>query len=108
MSLQLTEALQLKKISFLDSVFENQSSDDSGFDTDVAIATGELTRLLPDLIAALGGEGRSAGAGVGTGAGDASRAAPVDISRAPRPAGGGTITGPAQPPEDTAPDSPPF
>ena len=107
-SLQLTEALQLKKISFLDSVFENQSSDDSGFDTDVAIATGEISRLLPDLIAALGGEGRSAGGGVGTGAGDASRAAPVDISRAPRPVGGGTITGPAQPPQDTAPDSPPF
>ena len=29
--------------------------DDSGFDADVAISTGELRRLLPELISALGG-----------------------------------------------------
>jgi len=55
----LTEGLQLKKIAFLDTVFEGQAQDDGGFDTDVAIATGELAQLIPDLIAALGGEGRS-------------------------------------------------
>jgi len=30
---------------------------EDAFDTDVAIATGELGQLIPDLIAALGGEG---------------------------------------------------
>jgi recombination associated protein RdgC len=56
-SFSLTEALQLKKVTFLDVVFENTTSDkDEGFDADVAIATGELQQLLPDLMAALGGE----------------------------------------------------
>lgn len=58
-SLQLTQGLQLKKIELLDVTLENRSADDSGFDADVAIATGELSRLLPDLIDALGGEGRT-------------------------------------------------
>ncbi len=53
----LTEALQLKKIGFLEGVFEGSAADqDDGFDADVAIATGELGRLIPDLIDALGGE----------------------------------------------------
>ena len=58
-SFVLTEGLQLKKVAFLDTVFEGQSQDDGGFDADVAIATGELTKLIPDLIEALGGEGRT-------------------------------------------------
>ncbi|WP_404301051.1 recombination-associated protein RdgC [Alicycliphilus denitrificans] len=58
-SFVLTEGLQLKKLAFLDTVFEGQAQDDGGFDADVAIATGELAKLIPDLIAALGGEGRS-------------------------------------------------
>ena len=58
-SFVLTEGLQLKKLEFLDSVFDGQSQDESGFDADVAIATGELVKLLPDLIEALGGEGRT-------------------------------------------------
>ena len=58
-SFVLTESLQIKKVSFLDTVFEGQKQDDGGFDADVAIATGELTKLLPDLIEALGGEGRT-------------------------------------------------
>lgn len=57
-SFVLTEGLQLKKMAFLDTVFEGRGEDDGGFDADVAIATGELVQLLPDLIAALGGEGR--------------------------------------------------
>jgi recombination associated protein RdgC len=56
-SFSLTEALQLKKIAFLDVVFEGTSAEnDEGFDADVAIATGELSKLLPDLLEALGGE----------------------------------------------------
>lgn len=56
LSFILTEGLQLKKLAFQDVVFEGKKADDGGFDADVAIATGELTGLLPDLIAALGGE----------------------------------------------------
>lgn len=56
-SFVLTEALQIKKITFSDAVFEASSSEkDEGFDADVAIATGELRKLLPDLLEALGGE----------------------------------------------------
>ncbi|MGX5661612.1 recombination-associated protein RdgC [Diaphorobacter nitroreducens] len=58
-SFVLTEGLQLKKVAFLDTVFEGLAQDDGGFDADVAIATGELSKLIPDLIEALGGEGRA-------------------------------------------------
>jgi len=57
LSFVLTETLQLKKIEFLDGVFEKTSAqNEDGFDADVAIATGELSRLLPQLIEALGDE----------------------------------------------------
>lgn len=56
-SFVLTEGLQLKKLAFLDVVFEGASTvKDDGFDADTAIATGELRKLLPDLLEALGGE----------------------------------------------------
>jgi recombination associated protein RdgC len=60
-SFVLTEALQLKKLAFLESVFEGAASSpadgkDDNFDADVTIATGELRKLIPDLIEALGGE----------------------------------------------------
>lgn len=55
-SFVLTEGLQARKLAFLDSVFDGRSQDDIGFDADVAIATGELSRMIPDLIEALGGE----------------------------------------------------
>ncbi|MDP1649243.1 MAG: recombination-associated protein RdgC [Rubrivivax sp.] len=61
-SFVLTEALTLKKIQLLDGVLEGAGidaattgRDESGFDADVAIATGELRQLLPALIEALGG-----------------------------------------------------
>ena len=57
-SFVLTEGLQIKKLAFLDSVFESTKADEGGFDTDVAIATGELRRLIPDLIEALWGEAK--------------------------------------------------
>ena len=55
-SFVLTEGLQVRKLAFLDTVFEGTKADEGGFDTDVAIATGELVKLIPDLIEALGGE----------------------------------------------------
>ena len=57
-SLLLTEAMQVKKIAFLEGVFEGagKPAKDEAFDADAAIATGELGKLIPDLIAALGGE----------------------------------------------------
>ncbi|NVO06284.1 MAG: recombination-associated protein RdgC [Rhodoferax sp.] len=60
-SFVLTEALQLKKVAILDVVFEAAAAlasdgKDDNFDGDVAIATGELQKLIPDLLEALGGE----------------------------------------------------
>lgn len=55
-SFLLTDTMLVKKISFLDVVFEGNKSEDSGFDADAAIATGELAQMIPDLMAALGGE----------------------------------------------------
>jgi recombination associated protein RdgC len=53
----LTESMQLKKLAFLEGVFDDRADDgESGFDTDVALTTGELSKLIPELIEALGGE----------------------------------------------------
>lgn len=52
----LTDSLQLKKITFLEGVFDGQSDEgESGFDADVALFTGELRKLLPELVEAMGG-----------------------------------------------------
>ena len=56
-SFVLTENLQIKKLAFLDVVFDGSSAGkDDGSDADTAIATVELRKLLPDLLEALGGE----------------------------------------------------
>ena len=55
-SFVLTDRLQLRKVQFLDTVFEGIKADEGGFDADVAIATGELGKLIPDLVKALDGE----------------------------------------------------
>jgi recombination associated protein RdgC len=57
-SFVLTEALTLKKIKLLDVVLEGapQSEGDDHFDADMALVTGELRQLIPELLAALGGE----------------------------------------------------
>jgi len=56
-SFVLTQDLQLKKLAFLEVVFEGSSAGkNDGFDTDVAIATGELCKMLPAVLEALGGE----------------------------------------------------
>ena len=56
-SFVLSDNLQLKKLNFLEGVFENTSSEkEDRFDADTAITTGELGQLIPDLLLALGGE----------------------------------------------------
>jgi len=91
-SFVLTEGLQLKKVALLDTALEGQG-DDGGFDADVAIATGELSRLIADLLLALGGEGRTAAAGAGA----ATPPGPAAASAAP-----------AAPAEALADDDAPF
>jgi recombination associated protein RdgC len=57
-SFTLTDTMQIKKLAFLDGVFEGRKAgrDDEAYDADAAIATGELAPLIGDLIDALGGE----------------------------------------------------
>ena len=57
-SFVLTENLALKKIKLLDGVLDGAGAKSAGddFDADVALCTGELGRLIPDLLDALGGE----------------------------------------------------
>ena len=55
-SFVLTDSLQIKKLEFLNAVFDGKSKDEkSGFDADVAIFTGEMVKLFPDLFEALDG-----------------------------------------------------
>ncbi len=60
-SFQLTEALTLKSIKLLDVALEGAGADasanqgDDSFDADVALMTGELQQLIPQLLDALGG-----------------------------------------------------
>jgi len=58
LSFVLTDTLQIKKLAFVDGVFDEDptSSKEERFDADAAIATGEISRLIPDLLQALGGE----------------------------------------------------
>lgn len=99
LSFVLTEALQLKKLAFLDVVFEGAAAQSAGskadkaeaFEADVAISTGELVQMIPDLLEALGGEALTM-ASVGTlkpeglTAGVAATAAPVAQPKDPHPA----------------------
>jgi len=60
-SFVLTDTLQLRRIEFVDGVLDDADGArpddrDDAFDADAALFTGELSRLLPDLIEALGGE----------------------------------------------------
>ena len=60
----LTEKLEIKRLAFLDILKEeaesNASRADEQFDADFALMTGELSRFLPHLVNALGGEVRDA------------------------------------------------
>lgn len=55
-SFVLDSAGRLRKLKFLEAVFDDKGEADDGFDADVAILTGELGRLIPDLVEALGGD----------------------------------------------------
>jgi recombination associated protein RdgC len=56
-SFVLTEGMQVKKLAFLDGVYEGRvAQKGENFEADAAIATGELAPLVGELIDALGGE----------------------------------------------------
>lgn len=59
-SFVLTESLQIKRLVFMDIIKEQAESqaenEDERFDIDFTLMTGEVARLLGDLISALGGE----------------------------------------------------
>ncbi|TAG36991.1 MAG: recombination-associated protein RdgC [Polaromonas sp.] len=57
-SFMLTGTLQIKKLQFVEGVFQDDASvgKDDRFDADAAIATGEIRQLIADLLASLGGE----------------------------------------------------
>lgn len=59
-SFVLTEALDIKRIAPLDVLKENAdalaTNDDEKFDSDMMLMTGELAKLIDDLVLALGGE----------------------------------------------------
>lgn len=60
MSFVLTEKGEIKSISFLDVVLDESPNDADSpeeiFDTNFALMTGEVSRFLPEIIGALGGE----------------------------------------------------
>lgn len=58
-SFQLDESLTIKSIKMLDVIKETESStknDEERFDSDMALFTGELAKMVADLVEALGGE----------------------------------------------------
>ena len=63
-SFVLDEKLQVKRISFLDILKEEADhqaeNEDERFDLDFTLMTGELTKLIADLVKALGGEPENA------------------------------------------------
>jgi len=76
----MTESMQLKKVSFLEGVFDEQASAEAqdAFDTDVALSTGEFRQMIPVLLEALGGE---LSADAVTAAGQSAAANPVPNTR---------------------------
>ena len=79
-SFVLTDNLQIKKVTFVEGVFEDGASSADGkddrFDADAAIATGEIRQLITDLLEVLGGEMViGAAASVSAGSATASNAA---------------------------------
>jgi recombination associated protein RdgC len=81
-SFMLTEGLQVKKVTFLDGVFDGTSTEkEDGFDADAAISTGEMRQMIPDLLLALGGEMALGAAGTTPDA--AAPLQPVNLAESP-------------------------
>jgi len=61
-SFVMNDTMQIKKLKFLEGALDypdgpnSAGKDEDRFDSDVTIVTGELAKLIPDLIEALGGE----------------------------------------------------
>ena len=102
-SFMLTDGLLVKKISFLDGVFDSQQGKaEEGFDATAAIATGELAPMINDLINALGGEQV-------LGAAAAAVAGPVAAEAAAlQPAAAATTAATSAPPSPGGTDVPPW
>jgi recombination associated protein RdgC len=61
-SFVLTESLAIKGVKPLDVIKENETitySDDERFDNDMMLMTGELSKMMVDLVEALGGEAKA-------------------------------------------------
>jgi recombination associated protein RdgC len=61
-SFVLTDSLAVRSVRPLDVIKESESvtySDDERFDNDFALMTGELAKMLADLVEALGGEAKA-------------------------------------------------
>ena len=83
-SFMLTEGLQIKKVTFLDGVFDGTSQEkEDGFDADAAISTGEMRQLIPDLLLALGGEMALSEAGTTPDAAPAQPLQAVNLAESP-------------------------
>lgn len=52
----LTDALHIKRLAFTDMAYEGRADAADAFDADVALATGELARMIAQLLNALGGQ----------------------------------------------------
>lgn len=70
----LTESLQLRRVQFLEGVFDAAGDVDPSerFDTDATLCTAELQRAIAGLIEALGGEAEPPGGAAATASGGAS------------------------------------
>ena len=57
-SFVLTDKMQIKKLKYLEGVFDTDKAQDPDeqFDSDVTITTAELSRMIPEILDALGGE----------------------------------------------------
>ena len=55
--------MQIKKLKYLEGVFDTDKAQDPDeqFDSDVTITTAELSRMIPEILDALGGEQSEAG-----------------------------------------------
>ena len=107
-SFVLAETLQLRRIEFVDGVLDaaggRPDDRDDAFDADAALFTGELRRLLPDLIDALGGEAPRIGEAAAPVAAETPAAAPAQTAAPARPAPASAAT----PVEDEAESGAPW